>query len=214
MISKAFAAAILSAALAIPAMAGFVATTGTDTVNSSAPPPSVGETFSVPAGTFSAYVPDGSSDPQIQNDLANYGYILDGTIQSITGETIAYTGTYEITYTFNPGSGNVVVPVSTGDAAFSAVFTPGTNDAAVTGTLTQTQGPQGPYASSFTDLGAEYGGNPVNILATYIGGTTDPTVGTIQGTLTQTASPVPEPAGACLLPVLAGFALRRKRSRC
>lgn len=211
MVRKAFVAAVLSAALAVPAMAGFVVTTGTDTVNSSSPPPSVGETFSVPNGTFTAYVPDGPNDPQINGDLSNYGYNLDGTIQSIVGETITYTGTYEITYTFNPGTGTVVVPVSTGDAAFTAVFAPGTNDAAVTGTLTQTEGPQGPYASHFTDLGADYAGNPVDIAATYIGGITDPTTGTIQGTLTQTATAVPEPATLSLLSLLSVAGLRRAR---
>jgi PEP-CTERM motif len=213
MISKVFSLAVLAAGLAaVPAMAGFVVTTGTDIVNSSSPPPAVGESFSVSDGTFALYAPGSPSDPQVLGDLSSYNYTLDGTIQSISGETITYTGTYEITYTFNPGSGTVVVPVSSGVSAFSATFAPGTNDAAVTGTLTQTTGPQGPFASSFTNLGAEYGGNPVDIAATYIGGIADPTVGTIQGTLTQTAAPVPEPATLSLA-LIGGAGLLVGRNR-
>jgi hypothetical protein len=120
--------------------------------------------------------------------------------------TVGYAGTYEIYYNYMGQQ-----QVSLGNVLLTATFTPGTNDAIVTGTLTQTAGPSGPYAGSFTDLGADYGNNPVEFSGTYTGGTTDPSTGVIQGTLVQTAL-VPEPA-ALSLALLAGIGLVFGRNR-
>src|SRR5262249_27224691 len=147
-------------------------------------------------GTFAAYVADTIFDPQINgNDLSNYGYTLTGTVTSVMGEMVDYSGTYEIFYnldgnhTLDPGD----LRVSAGTFVASAVFTPA-NTATFTGTLTQTQGPQNP---AFADL--SYGGNPVSLTGNYIGNLTDPSVGTLESTLRQGASAVPEPSAIALL---------------
>jgi hypothetical protein len=210
------AAALIAAPRA--AHAGYTATTGVDTVltpdsngNGRA---DVGEIFAsigsvargTSTGTFAAFLPDGPSDPQINNaDIGLYGYNLTGAVASVNSPTdVTYTGTYKIQY-FDPSA--TVYDVSTGTFNIDALFnTSGVAD--LNGTLTQVTGPSNP---AFADLSE--GGFPVVYKGTYT-----PTVfgqqGTIQGTLTlRGTQPVPEPGTMALLStgLLPLLGLRRRK---
>lgn len=192
------------------ANAGYTAVTGTDTVLT---PDSngnliadVGETFATAApGTFASFMPDGPTDPQINNnDLNLYTYSLDGAVSAVAGTMVTYTGNYKIQY-LDPSS--VVFDVSKGlftiDAAFDA-----NGGAMLDGWLNQVDGPSNP---AFADLG--YLG-PVSYKGTYV-----PTImgqgrenrGTIQGTLTCPG--IPEPGSLALLAtgLLPLLGLRRRK---
>jgi hypothetical protein len=206
-----FASAIVLAAIGSPAFAGYTAITTTDTVNTpSTGGPVVGDLFSTAtSGGFTSFIGDTPNDPTLTgNDLPYYRYTLDGSITSINSLTdqIEYTGAYSIFYDLNlDGTFETGEPtVSTGDFTIFATFLPGTNDAALTGDLTQTAGPSNP---AFADLSE--GGRPVLYTGTYDGN--DPGVsGTIQGTLRQNAVVVPEPASMGIL-CLGGLLLGRRR---
>jgi hypothetical protein len=207
--SAAVAALIAAAGIAsTPAFAGFTATSSGDVVNNTdngSPGASVQnppDSFSIPEGTFLTYTADGPNDPQITGgDLGNYGYTLTGNVDSVIGGNVVhYTGTYNIFYnvdgnnTYNPGNGDT--SISSGTADLTATFTTG-YIASLSGSLTQTQGPTGMYASSFADLGATYGYAPATFTGTYQGGVADPTHGVIlDGILRENAAPLPTPLPA------------------
>jgi hypothetical protein len=210
-------ASVLVAAAATPVFAGYTATTSVDTVltpEGSQPGPQVGDTFDTQtSGGFLTYTPDTPNDPQITGgDLPNYRYTLDGTVASVDTLTgmVDYTGTYRIFYDLNHNglydSGSDP-SVSSGDFNITATFIPGTNNATLSGDLTQTAGPSNP---AFADLSE--GGNPVLYTGTYDG--TEPGVlGTIVGTLRQNAVVVPEPASFSLLAIGAVSLMGRRRRR-
>ena len=216
--------ALAGGAFVAPAFGGYTAITTTDAVLTPSPiGPAVGLPFTVtdPSGGFSSFVGDTPADPTITgNDLSKYHYTLDGTTQSVDPATREndYTGTYNIYYdlagqtTYVPGADP---SVSMGTFNILATFGTGanSNNADLSGSLTQVTGPTGPGASNFRDLGSTYGNNPVVYTGTYTG--TDPGVsGFLQGTLVQTAA-VPEPASLGLI----GFGVaalasgRRRRHR-
>ena len=205
---------------AVPAEAGFTATLSPTRVITNFGTNGtidVGDTFttSIP-GSFSLYVPDSSSDPQINGtDLANYRFTFDGAVSAIAGNVLSYAGAYELFYNLNVTDNTrdlSDIRVSAGTFNISATFTaPGV--ATVSGQLNQNMGPANP---AFADL--SYGGNPVNfILGTYAEtpGSGD---GILNGALRQGASalvaPVPEPAtlASALFGVgLLGLAAIRRR---
>jgi hypothetical protein len=168
------------------------------------------------SGMLVSYTPDGATDPQLNNaDLGLYGFSLDGTalsvVQTPTGGTVNYCGTYAIRY-FDPSG--AIFDVSTGHLALNAIF--GTNGAAdLVGSLYQTAGPSNP---AFADLSE--GGLPADFNGTYT-----PTVvgaglgnkGMVSGTLrlpgVNNVQCVPEPGSLAflatgLLPLLG---LRRRK---
>jgi hypothetical protein len=208
------AAALLAAPR--PAQAGFVAVTGTDTVNT---PDSngnlmadVGEVFATTpvGGSIVSWTPDTPLDPQINNaDLARYRYSLNGTVQTVDYGIglVKYGGVYQIYYDLNDNMLNDDgLIVSTGNFDINASFASGPSPASLQGTLTQTSGPNNP---SFADFGP-YG--PVLYSGTYTA-TVPGQQGTIQGTLTSRVPAIPEPGtmallSAGLLPLLG---LRRRK---
>jgi hypothetical protein len=200
---------LVFAASAVPALAGFTAVTNPTVVNTPATGgPAVGDAFNTPTpGSFTTFIGDTPADPTITGgDLSHYLYLLNGSIASITGPIIDYTGTYDIFYDLaGSGAFNVNDPtVSAGNFNITATFIPATNDAALTGSLTQTSGPSNP---AFRDL--SYGGNPVVVTGSYFG--TNPGVsGIIDATLRQNAV-VPEPSSLALLGIGGLTLLRRRR---
>jgi hypothetical protein len=216
-------AVLAGLATAMPAMAGFTATTGPDVINNTdlgAPGAGVGDSFAVNQGTFGSYLPTGPNDPQIAGDLPSFGYTLNGTVTSVSGNVVDYSGTYRIFYDLNgnnsydPGTDT---SVSFGNTNLQAIFASG-NTAAVTGSLTQTAGPSGPFAGSFADFGARYENNPATYIGTYVGGISNPLVGTIGGTITQSAvavTPLPSAAsmGLGMLAVVGAASMLRKKLR-
>ncbi|HEY2762138.1 MAG TPA: PEP-CTERM sorting domain-containing protein [Pirellulales bacterium] len=197
---------VLMCASAHNSFAGFTVQTGVDPVNNTDNPPAgatLGDSFTVPAGTFAAYVPDTPLDPQINGgDLNNYAYTITGTVTSVLGDIVDYSGTYEIFYnldgnhTLDAGD----IRVSAGTFAATATFALSSNTAEFNGTLTQTQGAANP---AFADL--SYGGSPVTLIGSYIGNPTNPLVGTLESTLRQNATAVPEPSSSVLL-IIGGVA--------
>jgi hypothetical protein len=198
------AAAFIAAPRA--ANAGYTAVTGTDAVltpdtngNLIA---DVGETFATAGpGTFVAWLPDGPTDPQINNnDLNLYGYSLNGAVTAVAGNKVTYGGTYKIQY-FDPSQ--LVFDVSTGTFVIDATFDPN-GGAALDGWLFQTAGPAHP---AFQDLG--YCG-PVSYKGTYAPVTFGRN-GTIQGVLTTSC--IPEPGSMALLAtgLLPLLGLRRRK---
>lgn len=200
-------AALVVAALASPALAGFTASTTVDTVltpDTGAPGASVGDTFSMNvAGGFDAFIPDTASDPQITGgDLNFYRYTLNGAVASVLANVVTYTGTYTIFYDLGlDGIGGTDINVSSGSFTLTATFVTGF-DALLAGTLTQTSGPANP---AFSDL--SYGGSPVIYTGTYTGGTPGVS-GVIEGTLRQNAVPTP---GAMALAGIGGLVAARRR---
>jgi hypothetical protein len=196
---------------AVPVFAGYTAVTNPTTVDTpSSGGPAVGDAFDTPTpGSFLSFIGDTPADPTITGgDLSRYLYTLNGSINSIDtlAGVINYTGSYDIFYDL-AGSGmfNASDPtVSAGNFDIDATFIPATNNAALTGTLTQTTGPSNP---AFDDL--SYGGNPVDVTGTYVGN--DPGVsGIIDATLRQNA--VPEPTSMAFLGLGALALLRKRRS--
>ncbi|HEY3414042.1 MAG TPA: hypothetical protein VGM51_13455 [Armatimonadota bacterium] len=196
------AAAFIAAPRA--AHAGYTAVTGVDAVltpdtngNHMA---DVGETFDTTpmpvrggtSGTFTAFAPDGPTDPQINNaDLGLYGYSLMGAVTAVNGTQVTYKGNYKIQY-FDPSS--AVFDVSTGTFSIDALFD-ANGGAALSGLLTQVAGPSNP---AFADLSE--GGQLVSYTGTYT-----PVVfgrdGVIKGTLRLPAgtAPIPEPSSLAFL---------------
>lgn len=213
---RSFLAASLAALAASPlALAGYTATTGVDPVSTPSGPlagPQVGDAFATTTpGTFTSFVGDTPADAQVTGgDLNFYRYTLSGAVTGVDlllGR-VDYAGTYTIFYDGNldGAEGGPADPrVSRGTFTITALFTPGTNNAVLTGLLTQTSGPA---VAAFRDL--SYGGNGVEYTGAYVG--TNPGVsGFIQGALRQNAV-VPAPAAGALAGagLLAGLRRRRR----
>jgi hypothetical protein len=193
--------------LASAATAGFIALTGVDPVAYTDNPPagpSIGDSFMISQGTFASYVPDTLLDPQINTaDLGKYGYIMSGSVTSVTGLVANYSCDYVIFYnmddnhTLDPGD----LRVSSGKFTAQAIFTPD-NTATFTGTLIQSQGPEN---SALPDLSE--GGSPLVLSGSYIGSATNSAIGTMESTLRQNANvEIPEP-NSILLAMLGCLAL-------
>lgn len=204
-------------AAASPAFAGFVATTGPDDATrtkTTSANVSSGDTFTVTQGTLSSYVPTGSSDPQLQGgDIDRYGFEFEFVIDTVTGNTATLTDTiYRLFYDINNDEdydAGTDTSISFGEGQnLSVTFTSttGTFD----GELFQTEGPTGPGSENFADLGATYGGNPVDITGEYLGD--DANSGTLTTTLTQSAVAIPAPGAAMGGMALCGLVgLKRRR---
>ena len=215
LLAASFAAAAALGLGASSARAGFVATSGPDAVTLTDSMPSLGDAFTISAGTFSTFVPNTPQDPQITTDLDRYGYAFDSTATSVNPTTTAvgYTGNYRIFYnvdgndTYDPSAGDLSVSFGTLNASILPVTSAGGNTLTVTfGALMQTQGPENP---AFADL--SYGGNDVGVNGTLIVPTSgSPVTGTAALTFTQLA-PIPEPTTAGLIGVAAAGLLARRR---
>lgn len=202
------------AAFAAPAFAGYTATTGVDLGTNTDPGndgATVGDSFTIQGGTFTSFIPDGPSDPQLTGaDLAFYRYNLTATVANVgPGAQADYTGTYEIFYDLNlNGMNDDGLLVSGGTlAATASFFAP--NNATFTGQLFQTTGPSNP---AFADL--SYGGNPVDFTGDYVGlGFGDGSQATFQSTLRQDGGidAVPEPATFSLLAMGIPMLMMRRR---
>lgn len=192
----------------------FIAVTGADGESNakgpgnSAPGAQVGDTFTVDDGTFVTYLP-GYNDPTItKNDLGNYAYILNGTVASVSGNMVDYTGTYEIYYDATASQS-----VNEADYAFSSgTFTLGVDFNGTgpvytaDGILTQTSGPSPSFTSQGYDGFAE---DQADFIGTYT--QSDPAGGFVQGTLSSVS--VPDSSSTLLLatPCLAGLAFLRRK---
>jgi hypothetical protein len=186
-------------AVTSPALAGYTFATNFDpviTTDVGTPGKSPGDTFSVKVGTFSSFAPDTPADIQLTAaQVAAMGFTIDGIIDSLAGDTINYSGTYEIFFnvdgndTRNPAD----LRVSQGTFVFSAEFAPIINTGAFTGALTQILGPQVP---TLPDL--SYGGNVIDFGGVY---QALPFVGLLPQAkinFLQAANPVPEPSTIAL----------------
>ncbi|MBE0558792.1 MAG: PEP-CTERM sorting domain-containing protein [Proteobacteria bacterium] len=161
------------------------------------------ETFTVSAGTFIDFTRNCPEDPYLLgNDLFRYRYTIDATVVD-AAPAAQYSGTYRVYYdsnlssTFDPGDFSVSLGNLVMDAAFTGV------DAVLSGTLSQTQGPQDP---AFADLGPLVTLNGTYVMNQQEHGLT----GTMNASLTRAC--IPEPAsmallGTALLPML----IRRRR---
>lgn len=215
LLSLALAAGFVSAA---PALAGFTASTGPDTLtnidNNANSAADVGDGFQLLKGSFSSYLADGPGDPQLTGgDLPKYGYQMIGTVSSVSGGVVSYTGNYTVFYDLNNDdlfTSGADTSIGAGTFTMTADFSTGL-PASLNGTLIQTAGPSGPFASNFSDFGALYNYAPLAFTGTYspIG---DGSTGTVTGSLATTASPVPLPAAGLGGLVLCGL-LGLKRSR-
>jgi hypothetical protein len=97
----------------------------TDVVTMTDATPSVGDTLAIDIGRFNTFTPDTPADPQIGSDLYKYAYTLAGTVQSVSGNTASYTGSYTLFYDSN--NDDVYVSgtdymVSSGNAAFDVTW--------------------------------------------------------------------------------------------
>lgn len=161
------------------------------------------ETFTVNGGTFLNFTRDCPEDPYLLgNDLFRYRYSINATVID-PAPAAHYTGTYRVYYdsnlssTFDAGDFGVSLGNIEMDAAFTGV------DATLSGTLSQTQGPQDP---AFADLGPLVKLNGTYVMNQQEHGLT----GTMNASLTRAC--IPEPAsmallGTAVLPML----LRRRR---
>jgi hypothetical protein len=136
-----------------------------------------------------------------------------GTVSSVSGGVVSYTGNYTVFYDLNNDdlfTSGADTSISAGTFAMTANFSLGL-PAALSGSLAQTAGPSGPGASNFSDFGALYNYAPLSFTGTYapIG---DGSTGTVTGALATTASPVPLPAAGLGGLVLCGL-LGLKRNR-
>lgn len=195
------------------AFAGYTATTNpftataTDTTGNG---PSIGDTLSVDGGSFLSFLGDTSQDPTISGgDLNRYRFDLDGTVTSFVGGGLAtsFSGTYTIYYDQNAnGMMDEGLRVSSGDFTLDTFLT------GITGSFTQTQGPNNP---SFADLGALYNNNPIDAIGTIVPNFNNPLASTTTLVLRQNAiaQPVPEPATMAALGLGALALIRRRRAQ-
>lgn len=205
--NRVFVLAAVTAALGVPALshAGFIAQTnlfGITNTDNGGFGADVGDSFTTTApGTFLSYLADTAYDPQLTGgDLANFRFTLTGTVTSVLGNVVNYSGTYRIYY----GPGNITV--SAGTSLLTATFAAG-NTAIFNGSIVQTQGPANP---AFGDFGARYNNNPAIITGTYTGNPTTPLLATAQLTIRQNASAVPGPGAALAFGV--GLIRRRRKA--
>lgn len=160
----------------------FVATTSPATVqninNDVTPGAQVGDQFSLSGGSFASYVP-GFGDPTITGgDLNRYRYNMDGTVVSVVGTVVTYSGNYRIFYDsdlsgqFNAGDysyslGTLGMTIDFGGAA----------PYVANGQLHQTAGPDAGFPSSgFPNADAYFTG-------TYKVTSLDGSTGTVSGTI-------------------------------
>jgi hypothetical protein len=184
MYQKKFILALTAAAslCGVEKSSAFVATTAPATVqninNNAAPGAQVGDAFSLIGGSFSSYVP-GLGDPTITGgDLNRYRYNMDGTVASVVGATVTYSGTYRIFYDSDlSGEFNV------GDFSYSVgtlgmvIDFLGVGPYVANGTLHQTSGPDAGFPSSgFANTDAIFTG-------TYQVTSTDGSEGTVSGVI-------------------------------
>ncbi len=182
-----------------PALAGYTFTTNFDAVSQTdvgAPGKSPGDSFSVKVGTFSTFEPDSPADIQLTPaQVAAIGYTIAGIIDSIAGNTINYSGTYE--FFFNVDGNDTRDPadlrVSQGTFVLSAEFAPIINTGGFTGALTQILGPQVP---TLPDL--SYGGNVIDFGGVYQAIPFVPLMAVAEIVFLQEAHIVPEPSTIAL----------------
>lgn len=206
--NKVFVFAAVTAAVSAPALshAGFTAQTnlfGIANTDNGAPGANVGDSFTTSApGTFLSYLADTANDPQLTGgDLANFRFTLTGTVTSVVGNVVNYTGTYRIYY--GPGD----ITVSAGTSLLTATFAAG-NTATFNGSIVQTQGPANP---AFGDFGARYNNNPAIITGTYVGDLANPLSASAELTIRQNA-PAAVPAPAAMLAFGVGLIRRRRKA--
>lgn len=160
----------------------FVATTSPATVeninNNPASGAQVGDQFSLIGGSFSTYIP-GLGDPTITGgDLNRYRYNMDGTVASVVGTTVTYTGNYRIFY-----DSDLNGEFNTGDFSYSlgtlgmVIDFLGVGPYVANGTLHQTAGPDAGFPSSgFPNANASFTG-------TYEVTSADGSKGTVSGVI-------------------------------
>jgi len=175
--------------------------------NNPAPGAQVGDQFSIVGGSFAAHVP-GPGDPTITGgDLNRYRYNMDGTVASVAGAVVDYTGSYRIFYDsnidglFNAGD----FSYSFGTLAMTIDFS-GVGPAFIAnGTLHQTAGPDAGFPSSgFPNADAEFTG-------TYTVNSLDGSTGIVQGTITSTS--VPDAGSSLVLTGIAALGIVAARRR-
>jgi hypothetical protein len=186
---------------ASPALAGFIANSGSDVITMTDSTPSTGDTLTINDGNLSTYTPDTPADPQITTDLARYQYTFSATagVPNPDG-SVPYTGTYELFYDLDHSNSLSAGDPDVSDGVLNLTVKQevvlGTSTLDVTfGSLNQT-GPTQPNPP-FADL--SYGGVPVGF-----GGTIDiptslsSTTGTANLVFQQIAQ-APEPCSIGLL---------------
>ncbi len=175
----------------------------------------VGDHFVVPSGSFASYTP-GAGDPVINGDLDRYHFTLMGEPLAVNGTAVDYTGNYRIFYDLNNNSlwdVGTDFTYSFGLLGLKVDFSGSDNTFLATGTLTQFLGPDeafklasgGKVTTGFTTGIAEFKG-------TYTQNLTDPTSGTIQGSI---GTPLSTPDSASTVGLLgiamASLGMMRKR---
>jgi len=202
-------------AVTSPALAGYTFTTNFDPVTTTdvgAPGKSPGDTFSVKVGTFSSFVPDGPGDIQLTPaQVLAMGYTIAGIVDSVAGNTINYSGTYEIFFNTDANDTRDLADlrVSQGTFALSAQFAPIINTGAFTGALHQILGPEN---GSLPDL--SYGGNSIDFGGVYQAIPFVPLLAAAEIVFLQKGIPVPEPSSLALWGIgLAALCLAKLRGR-
>lgn len=202
-------------AVTSPAWAGYTFTTNFDPVTTTdigAPGKSPGDTFSVKVGTFSTFEPDSPADIQLTPaQVAAIGYTIAGVVDSIVGNTINYSGTYEFFFNVDGNDTRDLADlrISQGTFVLSAEFAPIINTGAFTGALTQILGPQD---ASLPDL--SYGGNVIDFGGVYQAIPFVPLKAVAEIVFLQKVHHVPEPSSIALWGVgLAALCLFRLHGR-
>jgi hypothetical protein len=202
-----------------PAFAGYTFTTNFDSVTQTdvgPPGKSPGDSFSIKVGTFATFAPDSPADIQLTPaQVAALGYTIAGVIDSISGSTVHYSGTYEFFYNVDGNDTRDLVDlrVSQGTFALQAEFAPLINTGAFTGALHQILGPEVP---SLPDL--SYGGNTIDFGGVYQAIPFVPLLSAAQIVFLQQAHVVPEPSSIALAGIsltaltLAVVGRRRRRT--
>jgi hypothetical protein len=205
-------------AVTSPALAGYTFTTNFDAVTTTdvgTPGKSPGDTFSIKVGTFSAFEPDTPADIQLTPaQVAAMGFTIAGVVDSVVGNTINYSGTYEIYFNTDGNDTRDLADlrVSQGTFALGAEFAPIINTGAFIGTLNQLLGPEDP---ALPDL--SYGGNAIDFGGVYQAIPFVPLMAVAEIVFLQDAQIVPEPATITLwgigLAALCMVKLRRRLPR-
>ncbi len=213
-----FFLAAICLAVATPAFAGYTFTTNFDAVTQTDVAPSgksPGDSFSIKVGTFSTYTPDTPADIQLTPaQVAALGYTIAGMIDSISGNTIYYSGTYEFFYNVDGNDTRDLgdLRVSQGTFTFQAEFAPVINTGGIIGAAHQILGPESPGLPDFS-----YGGNTIDFGGVYQAIPFVPLLADAEIVFLQKAHVLPEPSSIAL--ALVGLAaagltcIRRRRRR-